>query len=71
MNCISPGRVDSSWWDHLSPEDRKALLEATAAKLPVKRIGQPEDIAQAILAAMTNTFMTGAVLMVDGGGQIA
>lgn len=71
VNCISPGRVDSTWWDHLSPEDRKALLDATAAKLPVKRIGQPEDIAQAILAAMTNTFMTGAVLMVDGGGQIA
>lgn len=71
VNCVSPGRVDSTWWDHLSAEDRKALLDATAAKLPVKRIGQPDDIAQAILAAMTNTFMTGAILMVDGGGQIA
>ncbi|MBL6425896.1 MAG: SDR family oxidoreductase [Maritimibacter sp.] len=70
VNCVSPGRVDSSWWDYLSPEDRKALLDSTAAKLPVKRIGQPEDIAQAIIAAMTNTFMTGAVLMLDGGGQL-
>lgn len=71
VNCVSPGRVDSPWWDHLSAAERKALLDATAARLPVRRIGRPEDIAAAILAAMTNTFTTGAVLMVDGGGQIA
>jgi NAD(P)-dependent dehydrogenase (short-subunit alcohol dehydrogenase family) len=71
VNCVSPGRIDSPWWDYLSAEDRKALLDASAARLPVKRIGTPEDIAAAILSAMTNTFMTGAVLMVDGGGQIA
>lgn len=71
VNCISPGRIDSPWWDNLSPEERRALLDASAARLPVKRIGRPEDIASAILGAMTNTFMTGAVLMVDGGGQIA
>lgn len=71
VNCISPGRIDSPWWDHLSDQDRRSLLESTAAKLPVKRIGQPEDIAAAVLLAMTNSFMTGAVVMLDGGGQIA
>lgn len=71
VNCISPGRIDSPWWDHLSDADRKALLDATAAKLPVKRIGRPEDIASAIMTAMTNTFMTGSVLIVDGGGQLS
>lgn len=71
VNCVSPGRVDSAWWDYLPTAQRKAMLDATAARLPVRRIGQPEDIAQAVLAAMSNTFMTGAVLVVDGGGQIA
>lgn len=70
VNCISPGRTDSPWWDHLTAEERDGLRAATAKRLPVRRIGTPEDIAAAILAAATNTFMTGAVLMVDGGGQL-
>lgn len=71
VNCVSPGRVDTPWWEHLAPKERQALFQATAARLPVRRIGTPEDIASAILMAMTNSFMTGAFINVDGGGQIA
>jgi len=71
VNCVSPGRVDSPWWDHLPEQERQAVFAATAARLPVRRIGNATDIAAAILATMTNSFMTGAVINVDGGGQIA
>jgi len=45
--------------------------DQAAATLPVRRIGQPEDVAEAILMLMTNPFTTGSTLFVDGGGSIA
>lgn len=71
VNCVSPGRIDTAWWDFLPADQRKALLDRTAATLPVKRIGRAEDIARQILAFMTNGFMTGSVVLVDGGGAVA
>lgn len=71
VNCVSPGRIDSPWWDGLPQVERDALFARTAASLPVQRIGHPEEIAAGILAAMTIGFMTGSVLAIDGGGPIA
>ena len=54
------------------PDDAKrAMFERLSASLPARRIGQPEDIAQAILMLMTNPFTTGSTVFVDGGGLIA
>jgi len=54
------------------PADRKkAMLDHAAATLPAKRVGQAEDIADAILMLMTNPFTTGSTLFVDGGGMIS
>jgi NAD(P)-dependent dehydrogenase (short-subunit alcohol dehydrogenase family) len=47
------------------------MFAATAAKLPAGRIGAPEDIAQAILLAAANPFLTGATLDLDGGAHLA
>jgi NAD(P)-dependent dehydrogenase (short-subunit alcohol dehydrogenase family) len=71
VNCVSPGRIDTSWWDYLPADQRQKLLDRTASTLPVKRIGQAEDIARQILSFMTNGFMTGSVVLVDGGGAVA
>lgn len=71
VNCITPGRIDTPWWDRLLPAERKELLDRTAARLPVKRIGTPCDIALQAVALMANSFMTGAVVPVDGGGSIS
>ncbi len=70
VNCVSPGRIDTAWWDFLPADRRKELLDRTAATLPVKRIGQAEDVARQILSFMTNGFMTGSVVLVDGGGAV-
>ncbi|MGW8800909.1 SDR family oxidoreductase [Streptomyces sp. NPDC055775] len=66
VNAISPGTIDTGAWDGLG-ERKDAFLEKKSATNPVRRIGTVEDIAQAVVFAMTNTFMTGVSLAVDGG----
>lgn len=65
VNCVAPGVVDTDMNARLTPDDRAALAEQT----PLGRIGDPEEIAQAIyfLASDRASFITGQVLRVDGG----
>ena len=46
------------------------MFEAAAAALPVKRVGQPEDVAKAILYLAATPFASGSTVLVDGGGAI-
>ena len=71
VNVVSPGLVDSPTWAGMAEKERQAMFDATAAALPVRRIGQVDDIAQAALALLENGFVTGTVLHVDGGARIA
>ena len=72
VNCICPGDVDTP----MLPDDaRRRGLKwedylAGAANRPMGRIGTPEEIAKAVLflASDDSSFMTGAALVVDGGG---
>lgn len=70
VNVVSPGMVESGMWGDMSEADRKAMAERAGAKLPVGRVGQGEDLAQAYLLLMQNGFMTGSVVDVDGGGLL-
>ena len=72
VNCICPGDTDTPL---LKEEARLVGQEpeafyAEAANRPLKRIGQPDDIAQAALylASDVSAFVTGSTLVVDGGG---
>jgi NAD(P)-dependent dehydrogenase (short-subunit alcohol dehydrogenase family) len=67
VNAVSPGWVDTPLWDDLAGADRQRRLAAKAAVLPVGRVGTPDDIASAFLAMMTNGYLTGSVLEIDGG----
>lgn len=42
-----------------------------AAKNPARRVGQPSDVSAAAITALTNPFITGTTLHVDGGGRLA
>jgi NAD(P)-dependent dehydrogenase (short-subunit alcohol dehydrogenase family) len=72
VNCLCPGDVDTP----MLPADAKIRgIEwtdylAEASDRPLGRIGTPEEIAKAalFLASDDSSFMTGAVLAVDGGG---
>jgi NAD(P)-dependent dehydrogenase (short-subunit alcohol dehydrogenase family) len=70
VNTISPGVIDTPLWDRLSEAERKSLFDRSAATLPARRIGQPEDVAQAALFLMTNPFATGTVLHLEGGALL-
>jgi NAD(P)-dependent dehydrogenase (short-subunit alcohol dehydrogenase family) len=70
VNVISPGVVDTSLWGETGSEARAATVARVSAALPVKRVGTPNELAQAYLFAMTNGFVTGSVLDVDGGGLL-
>jgi NAD(P)-dependent dehydrogenase (short-subunit alcohol dehydrogenase family) len=71
VNCVSPGWVDTPIWDELAGPHKGERLAAMAARLPAGRVGRPEDIAAAFRAVMTNEFMTGTVVHVDGGQRLA
>ncbi|OBA71639.1 short-chain dehydrogenase [Mycobacterium sp. 1554424.7] len=67
VNAISPGVIDTGAWDALGEDGKREYFQHIADGNPVGRIGTPEDVANAVLFAMTNTFMTGMTLKVDGG----
>lgn len=71
LNAISPGVVDSgAFWERLGADARERLFADYARRAPARRVGKPEDLASATLFAMTNPFLTGTVLAVDGGGPL-
>ena len=56
--------------DELLGEAHKAIKAEIGADLPVKRIGRPEEIADAVLFLMKNGYVNGITLTVDGGGLL-
>ncbi|MEC8994073.1 MAG: glucose 1-dehydrogenase [Pseudomonadota bacterium] len=71
VNCIAPGLVRTDFaralWEN--PE----IYEATVSKYPLRRIGEPHEIAGAavMLASSAGSFTTGQTIVIDGGGTIA
>lgn len=65
VNCVAPGVIDTGMNRHLDPDSLAQLGE----EAPLCRIGQPEEVAEAIcfLADCRASFITGQVLGVDGG----
>jgi len=70
VNAIAPGTIDTGAYDALGDERKAALFQARSAANPARRIGTAEDIAAAALAALTNGFLTGASIPVDGGEHL-
>jgi NAD(P)-dependent dehydrogenase (short-subunit alcohol dehydrogenase family) len=70
VNCVSPGLVDTPIRAAMPEAARKEMLAKAAASLPVGRVGEGEDIARQILVFMTNGFMTGSIVYLDGGGLL-
>ena len=71
VNIVMPGVVRTELWRELDAEDRDALFESVAGSLPVGRIGEPADVAEAYLYLMRGGFSTGSTVVVDGGTLLA
>lgn len=65
VNCIAPGFVETAMTKEIMEGHKDKLL----ASIPMGRVGQPEEIAQAVLflASSMSSYVTGQVLAVDGG----
>jgi len=72
VNCVCPGDTDTPMLRSEAEQlgQAEGAFLADAASRPLRRIGQPEDVARAIvyLASDAASFVTGSVLVVDGGG---
>jgi NAD(P)-dependent dehydrogenase (short-subunit alcohol dehydrogenase family) len=71
VNAVSPGVVRSPLWDSMPAPDREQMFAQTAALVPLGRVGEVEDIAQAYLFLMEQHFATGTVVTIDGGTVLA
>lgn len=69
VNVVAPGFTDTSLFDVLG-EKSKEFLQQIGESLPVGRVGQAEEIGSAILFMMTNAYVNGEVLHIDGGGRL-
>lgn len=70
VNTVIPGPVETPGLTGLAPSGQEqALLDAEASRVPMGRVGRPEEIAAAVLflASDESSFMTGTEVFVDGG----
>jgi 3-oxoacyl-[acyl-carrier protein] reductase len=65
VNGVAPHAIETEMSAEWPPEKRKAIVDA----IPLKRLGKPEDVAEAVLflASDTAAFITGEILDVNGG----
>jgi NAD(P)-dependent dehydrogenase (short-subunit alcohol dehydrogenase family) len=68
INCICPGTIVTEIWQPLIEQD-PGIVDRLKALYPLRRLGTPEDIANAavFLASDESSFATGAVFVIDGG----
>lgn len=70
VNIVSPGVVKTNLWATMSEAEREAMYQQIENTLPVKQVGEADDIAQTYLYLMRQPFSTGQVITVDGGAVL-
>ncbi len=66
VNVVAPGLIETGMFDGLG-EKKSATLAKMGENILLKRPGQAEEVASAIILTMTNGYMTGSTIDVDGG----
>jgi NAD(P)-dependent dehydrogenase (short-subunit alcohol dehydrogenase family) len=64
VNCVAPGIIRTRFHDSMTSEAKAHNL---AVRIPLHREGTPDQVAEAVRALITNDFITGEMLVVDGG----
>jgi NAD(P)-dependent dehydrogenase (short-subunit alcohol dehydrogenase family) len=67
VNAVSPGVVRTNLWQNMPEAERENLYQSVGSRLPVGRVGEADEVAQAYLFLMKEGFSTGQTVIVDGG----
>ncbi|TQR34833.1 SDR family oxidoreductase [Brevibacillus brevis] len=70
VNAIRFGFMRTELWDNIPEKERNTMYETVGKSLPVGRVGEPEDAAEAFLYLMREKYSTGQVIVVDGGSTL-
>ncbi|TGN76474.1 SDR family oxidoreductase [Streptomyces bauhiniae] len=71
VNAVSPGLLRTPLWDGLDAAARDTMYSSAVQRLPLGRVGEASDVAEAVLFLAGNGYATGTTVFVDGGGMIA
>ena len=64
VNCVAPGLIVTDInIGKIAPEKEKEILTS----IPLGRLGQPDEVAQAVLMVLGNDYMTGQTIVLNGG----
>jgi NAD(P)-dependent dehydrogenase (short-subunit alcohol dehydrogenase family) len=64
VNCVAPGVIRTAFHDGMSPEAKKHNIEN---RIPLRAEGTPEQVAELIVQLITNDYVTGETVAIDGG----
>jgi NAD(P)-dependent dehydrogenase (short-subunit alcohol dehydrogenase family) len=70
VNAVCPGVVRTELWNDMTETDRDAMYQDLGQRLPIGRVGEPEDLAHAYVYLMREAYSTGQVIVVDGGAVL-
>ena len=70
VNAVSPGLIRTPLWARIPAADREQMYASVAGSIPVGRVGEAQDIADAFLFLMNQGFATGSIITVDSGAVL-
>jgi len=70
VNTLSPGTTDTPLLHRTLGDGRDAYVAGLTQKLPLRRLGTPEEVGAAVVFLMSNGFMNGETLHIDGGARL-
>lgn len=70
VNTVSFGIMRTEFWNEVPEKHRSIMYNNVGESLPVGRIGEPEDGAEAFLYLMRENYSTGQIIVVDGGSTL-
>ncbi|MEO8878725.1 MAG: SDR family oxidoreductase [Polyangiaceae bacterium] len=70
VNAVSPGIIDTDWWNAMPKAAKESFFKTAEKQLPVGRVGKPEEVANVILCLIQTGFVTGSIFECDGGSHL-
>jgi NAD(P)-dependent dehydrogenase (short-subunit alcohol dehydrogenase family) len=70
VNCVVPGVISTPLWDSMDPLAREEIFHQVSKSSLVRRVGQPDDVADGFLYLMKQRNGTGQSLLIDGGAAL-